>query len=148
MATSGLDPLWARAERQVPGWRSISLRLPDSADAPVSFTILRGERGRPDLRAQLTLDRQSGEVVRWEPFAAQSPGRRLRSWARWTHTGEAGGFLGQTLAGLASAGAALLVWTGSAMAWRRFFPGRRRVEKRDISVSDQTYGESHSGEIS
>jgi uncharacterized iron-regulated membrane protein len=148
VSLDGLDPLWERAERQVPGWRSLSLRLPGSGDAPVSFTILGGERGRPDLRAQLTLDRRSGEVVRWEPFAAQSPGRRLRSWARWAHTGEAEGFLGQTLAGLASAGAALLVWTGGAMAWRRFFPGRRRVEKRGTSVTDETYGESHSGEIS
>jgi uncharacterized iron-regulated membrane protein len=120
----GLDALWARAEGQVPGWQSIALRLPGSAEAPVVFTIARGQRGRPDLRAQLTLDRRSGAVVKWEPFAGQSPGRRLRSWGRFTHTGEAGGLAGQTLAGLASAGAAVLVWTGFALAWRRLFARR------------------------
>ena len=66
----------------------------------------------------------------WEPFASQSLGRRLRSWGRWVHTGEAGGLLGQTLAGLASAGAAVLVWTGCALAWRRLVPRRR--ERRTV----------------
>jgi uncharacterized iron-regulated membrane protein len=121
----GLDRLWSRAEREFPGWQSLSARLPDSPRAPVTFTIARGDRGRPDLRAQLTLDRRSGEVVRWETFVSQGPGRRLRSWIRWAHTGEAAGFFGQTLAGLATASAAVLVWTGWAMAWRRLFPRRR-----------------------
>lgn len=123
---AGLDELWARAERQVPGWQSLSLRLPEEAGDPAVFSISQGGRGRPDLRAQLSLDRQTGEVAKWEPFASQSRGRRLRSWARWVHTGEAGGLLGQTLAGLASAGATVLVWTGGALAWRRFFPRRRK----------------------
>jgi uncharacterized iron-regulated membrane protein len=125
MSLDGLDRLWSRAEREFPGWQSLSARLSDSPRAPVTFTISRGDRGRPDLRAQLTLNRRSGEVVRWETFVSQSPGRRLRSWIRWAHTGEAAGFLGQTLAGLASANAAVLVWTGWAMAWRRLFPRRR-----------------------
>lgn len=140
----GLDALWARAERQVPGWRSLTMRLPPAADAPVAFTIARGGRARPDLRAQLTLDRRSGAVVRWETFASQSRGRQLRSWGRWVHTGEAGGFLGQTLAGLASAGAALLVWTGFALSWRRFLPRRQmpaaQAEPADPVITPQTFG--------
>jgi uncharacterized iron-regulated membrane protein len=130
----GLDGLWARAERQVSDWQSLSVRLPDSADTPVTFTINRGHRGRPDLRSQLTLDRASGEVTKWEPFASQSLGRRLRGWTRWVHTGEAGGVLGQTLAGLASAAGAVLVWTGFALAWRRFFP-KKHPEKQRRPVS-------------
>lgn len=126
VSLAGLDRLRARVEREFPGWRSLSARLPGSARAPVTFTVSRGDRGRPDLRAQLTLDPRSGEVVRWETFVSQSPGRRARSWVRWAHTGEVGGAAGQTLAGLASAGAAVLVWTGWAMAWRRFFPRRRK----------------------
>lgn len=126
---TGLDGLWARAEQRVPGWQTITLRLPRSADAPVAFTILSGGRGRPDLRAQLTLDRATGEVESWQPYASQSTGRKVRSWMRWLHTGEAGGFLGQTLAGLASAGAAVLVWTGVALSWRRFFS---KAKNRDL----------------
>lgn len=125
----GLDALWAVAERQVPGWRSITLRLPTGADAPMTFTIYRGHRARPDLRGQLTVGRERGQIVRWEPYSSQSRGQKLRAWSRWVHTGEAGGFLGQTVAGLASAGGAVLVWTGLSLAWRRFFPGvsfRRR----------------------
>ncbi|MES1243400.1 MAG: PepSY-associated TM helix domain-containing protein [Acidobacteriota bacterium] len=120
MPLQGLDRAWALAERQVPDWTSLTLRLPPDADAPLSFTIYRGQRGRPDLRGQLTADRQSGEVVRWEPYSGQSRGQKLRAWLRWIHTGEAGGFLGQTIAGLASASGAFLVWTGLALAWRRF----------------------------
>jgi len=122
----GLDELWAVAEGRVAGWRSITLRLPDSPAAPVSFTIARGQRGRADLRAQLTLDRATAGTVRWEPYESQGAGRRLRTWSRWVHTGEAGGVAGQTLAGLASAGAAVLVWTGIALAWRRLLAFRLR----------------------
>lgn len=128
VSLDGLDELWAVAERQVPDWQTLTARLPEASDAPVTFTIATGQRGRPDLRAQLTL-KPGGEIEKWEPFASQSAGRRLRSWARWVHTGEAGGFLGQTLAGLASAGAAVLVWTGLALSWRRFFAWRRRTSK-------------------
>ncbi|HYG61641.1 MAG TPA: PepSY-associated TM helix domain-containing protein [Thermoanaerobaculia bacterium] len=141
----GLDPLWARAERQVADWQTLSLRLPESADAPVTFTINRGHRGRPDLRSQLTLDRARGEVVTWEPFASQSLGRRLRTWTRWIHTGEAGGVLGQTLAGIASAAGAVLVWTGFALAWRRLVPKRQSkkqtltAEEADTAAPSQAY---------
>jgi uncharacterized iron-regulated membrane protein len=115
----GLDPLWARAEQQVQGWRSISMPLPNSPDAPVIFTIDSGNGGQPQKRAQLTLNRATGEVVKWEPFSSYSTGRRIRSWLRFAHTGEAGGILGQAIAALASAGASLLVFTGLALAFRR-----------------------------
>lgn len=118
----GLDRVWAVAGRQVPEWRSITLRLPSEMDAPLAFTIYQGDRGRPDLRGQLTVDRQSGEIVRWEPYSSQSRGQKARAWLRWIHTGEAGGFLGQTIAGIASGCATVLVWTGLALAWRRFSP--------------------------
>lgn len=114
------DRLWARAEQQMNDWRSISLRLPSPADSSVTFTLDRGDGGQPQKRAQLTLDRRTGEVVRWEPFSGQTPGRRLRSLLRFAHTGEVVGLFGQTVAALASAAAALLVWTGLALALRRF----------------------------
>jgi hypothetical protein len=51
---------------------------------------------------------------------------------RFAHTGEVAGIVGQTVAGLASAGGALLVWTGLALAWRRFrsWSARRRDSAR------------------
>ncbi len=69
----------------------------------------------------LTLDPYTGNVLQKEGYADQNSGRQLRSWTRFLHTGEALGVIGKAVAGLASAGALLLVWTGFALTWRRFF---------------------------
>ncbi len=124
--TVGLDPLWARAERQVPGWVAINARLPQRPDGPVTFLIQEPVGWHPAPRSQLVLDPFTAEVVRWEPFAGQNLGRRLRAWVRPLHTGEAGGPVGQALALGASAGGVVLVWTGVALGWRRFRRWRRR----------------------
>jgi uncharacterized iron-regulated membrane protein len=116
----GLDALVARAKTQMPEWRSISFPIPVSDSAPVVFAIDGGSGGQPQQRATLTLARATGEVVRWETFADQEPGRQARTWMRFVHTGEYYGLTGQTVAGIASAGGALLVWTGIALAYRRF----------------------------
>jgi uncharacterized iron-regulated membrane protein len=123
-AKASLGSAFVRAEQQVPGWQSVSLRLPAK---PLVFSIDSGNGGRPDQRAQLTLDPRTGEVVKWEPFASYNLGRRLRTWGRFTHTGEAGGIFGQTIAATASAGAAVLVWTGLALALRRLNSWRKRL---------------------
>ena len=129
--TTGLDALWARAEQQAPDWRSINLRLPASAAAPAIFAIDRGNGGQPQLRSTLTLDAASGDVLRWEPFTSQTPGRRLRSWSRFTHTGEYYGLIGQTIAGLVSGGAVVLVYTGLALALRRLAGWVRSGSRRE-----------------
>jgi uncharacterized iron-regulated membrane protein len=124
--TAPLEPLFARARRQSPAWQSIGLRL---APGPVAaFMIDEGSGGQPQKRAQLTLDRRTGATVRWEPFASNNAGRRLRMWARFAHTGEAFGLAGQVVATAVSAAACLLVWTGVALTWRRFraWQSRRR----------------------
>lgn len=120
-----IDRLWTTAAERVPDWETISVRFETSPSAPLTFSIAQSHRGRPDLRSQLTLDPKTGEVVRWEPFSSFNLGRQLRSWARFAHTGEAGGVIGQTVAALASVGAAVLVWTGFALAWRRFRDRKR-----------------------
>jgi uncharacterized iron-regulated membrane protein len=121
VSPAGLDAARDAAAAQVPDWRTLVIRLPSSPASPLAVTIDRSSgAARPDLRSSLTLDAATGAVLRHETYASQSLGRRLRTWARWTHTGEAGGLVGQTLAALASAGGVLLVWTGLALAWRRF----------------------------
>ena len=114
------DRLWKIAEEQQTGWKIITLRFPATADTTANFTIDLGNGGQPHKRSQLTLDIKTGETVRWEPFSSNTTGRRLRSFLRFAHTGEVGGIVGQTIAALVSAGAAVLVWTGLALAWRRF----------------------------
>jgi uncharacterized iron-regulated membrane protein len=109
--------------------------MPTSGDAPVTFTIDQGNGGQPQKRAQLTLNRQNGEIERWEPFSNYTPARKLRSLMRFAHTGEVAGIAGQAIAGLASAGATFLVWTGLALCWRRF---RAWVKSRTSPVAVET----------
>ena len=125
---SGLDALVARAEQRTSAWRSITLTLPTRPDAPAVFAIDGGTGGQPQKRAELHLDRASTAELRWQPFSAGSTGRRLRSVVRFAHTGEVLGIVGQTIAGLVSLGAVVLVYTGLALAWRRLrkWAGRRQ----------------------
>jgi uncharacterized iron-regulated membrane protein len=131
------------AERQVPGWRTINMRVPTSDRAPVVFAIDKGDGGQPQHRSTLTLERASGSVVSYEAFSDQSLGRQLRSISRFAHTGEVLGIPGQTIAGLVTAGAVVLVWTGIALTLRRFraWVGRKAkrqadpVEARDASAA-------------
>lgn len=132
----GLDNLLVKAERQVEGWRSITLQLPAKPDAPVNFVIDRGNGGQPQLRAQLTLNRATAEVVRWEPASNNTLGRRLRTWLRFAHTGEVYGLPGQTVAGLVSLGGAFLVYTGLSLAWRRFYAWKGRRSREQQQVQD------------
>ena len=143
VSLAGFSALWRRAEQQVPGWQSLTLRLPASRGA-TTFTIDKGNGGRPDQRSQLTLNSQTAELVRWEPFSSNNAGRRLRSWSRFIHTGEAGGIAGQTIAGIATAGAAMLVWTGILLAFRRLLRSYRKhaKERMPAKAPDQEYAMS------
>ena len=122
---ASFDILLTRAQEQVPGWVMIMLRFQPRGDGPVTASIQGPDAFHPFQRSQLTLNRTTGDVVKWEPYANNSTGRKLRTWVRALHTGEAFGFPGQTVAGLASLGGCFLVWTGLAMAWRRFRSWRR-----------------------
>jgi uncharacterized iron-regulated membrane protein len=73
-----IDRLRTVAEQRVSAWKTISVRFETSPSTPLTFSIEQGQRGRPDLRSQLTLDPKTGEVVRWEPFASFNLGCRLR----------------------------------------------------------------------
>ncbi len=121
-----LDPvnaLWARAEKQVEGWQTIRVHLPTGPDDPVSFVIDQGTGGQPQKQSTLALDIKTGTVVDWVPFSSLNPGRQVRRFLRFAHTGEAWGLVGQTIAGVVSVFACFMVWTGLTLVWRRFFSG-------------------------
>jgi uncharacterized iron-regulated membrane protein len=118
VSLEGINAGWDLATTQVSSWRTISVRL-TGPRASLVYTVDTGYGGQPDKRGTLTVNRATGEVEKWETFDALSPGRRLRSWLRFAHTGEIYGLTGQTLAGLVSFGGAVLVYTGIALALRR-----------------------------
>ena len=117
-----LDPFLEKAGQQVPGWVSINLRLPQKEGAPVTASI---QEPAPwwvmSPRSQLSLDPKTAETVKWEPYSEQSAGRKWRTYAKYLHTGQAGGVAGQFLMCLSAIGITVMVWTGFALAWRRFF---------------------------
>ena len=125
--TVSLDAAWPRALEQVDGWRTISVRMPSGNARTAAFTIDRGTGGQPQKRDTLTVDTRTGEIVKWEPFSSLTAGRRLRSYMRFGHTGEVWGLAGQTIAGVASLGGAVLVWTGLSLAIRRLWAWRART---------------------
>lgn len=148
------DALLAIARTQVPDWSTLTLRLgngPQRGAAPASAGNTTATERRPAREAggerrgpqaatvivrtpdswprtattTLTLHPFTGEVLRREGFADLSAARQIRSWTRFLHTGEALGWAGQLVAGLASLAGCVLVYTGFALSWRRFFPRRR-----------------------
>ncbi len=116
-------------------WRTLSLSIGDTTSTTTTITIDEGDGGQPQKRHALTLDVSSGDVITWAPFTSQTAGRQARRWVRFLHTGEALGITGQTIAGLASFAAILMVWTGLALAIRRFLRWLARQRRtREIEV--------------
>jgi uncharacterized iron-regulated membrane protein len=134
VALDGLNGLMTRAEQQVEGWRTINMRIPATPAAPVVFAIDKGDGGQPQHRSTLTLDRRTGDVVAYETFTDLTLGRRIRNIMRFAHTGEVLGIPGQTIAGLVTFAGVMLVWTGIALALRRFRAWLRRRGERPQAV--------------
>ncbi len=70
----------------------------------------------------------TGDILDRSGYADQSPGRKVRVWLRYLHTGQALGWPGQLVAGIACLAGCLLTYTGFALAWRRFFGRRAATE--------------------
>ena len=122
-----IDALWAAAEKRVPEWKSISVRFPITKEAV--FTIDEGTSLNIFGRASLTLDAATAETVKWEPYAEKTSAAQIRSWMRFTHTGESFGIIGQFIGLIACIGGAFLVYTGFALAFRRLASFLRRRSK-------------------
>lgn len=124
--SGGIDAAWASSQAQIPNWRTMTTRLAASDKVPVTIAVDAGYAGQPQKRTTFTFDRASGALQKTENFQSLSPGRQWRSWLRFAHTGEIYGLAGQTVAGLVSLGAVVLVYTGLALALRRLVSWIRR----------------------
>jgi uncharacterized iron-regulated membrane protein len=132
---ASLEALFAVAAQQAPHWRSMTVRVPQRGASQLTVTLEEAKALHPYPRSILTLDAGTAAVVQWEPYASYNLGRTLRAWVRPVHTGEAGGVVGQTVATLASACGVVLVWTGLALAWRRFRARNARASRRTSDVT-------------
>jgi uncharacterized iron-regulated membrane protein len=131
---AGLNAAYEKAAATSSTWRTLTLRVPATQEAPVSFVIDHGYAGQPQKRVTLNIDRQSAEIRSKESFDDFNTGRQTRTWMRFVHTGEYYGLPGQTIAGIASAAAAVLVFTGIALSLRRFSAWRARRARADKEV--------------
>ena len=136
---AGYDTIVETAAAQVPGWTIITLRDP-APDVPLAVTVDRGTGRQPARQVQLTIEPTSGQILERRDHESLSPGRRLNRWLRYAHTGEIYGVVGQTVAGLAAAGAGGLAWTGLAMAWRRYRRWGRELDGMEPRDQDGPVG--------
>jgi uncharacterized iron-regulated membrane protein len=126
---AGIDRMLESIQGQTDGWKTISISLPTVKDKAVAFAVEKGFAGQPQHRSTITLDNATGAILKVETFGNLDPGLRARLWMRFVHTGEYYGLSGQTIAGIASLAGAILVWTGFALTYRRFFSSHEREER-------------------
>jgi uncharacterized iron-regulated membrane protein len=131
-----VNALWDRAERQTPNWKTISFRAPTARDKSVAFTVDVGN-GRPDHRGRLELDTRTADVLKWTApgTSGQLFSASYRQWMKPIHTGTVLGVFGQTIAMLVALTVLVLVYTGFALSWRRFWAWRARKRREAVGES-------------
>lgn len=110
-------------------WHSMWLEF-GSESGLVRFYIDRSIGHHPVVAYSLFLDIDTADVLRVERYSDWTPGGRAWTAARYLHTGEYFGFIGQTIAGLASLAGCFLVYSGFMLSWRRFVSSYVRRSKR------------------
>ncbi|NQZ88475.1 MAG: PepSY domain-containing protein [Colwellia sp.] len=99
-------------------WYSMWLEM-GSESGQVRFYIDRSIGNQPDVAYSLYLDSDTADVVKIKRHSDWSRGDQAWDVARYLHTGEYFGVIGQTIAGLASLASCFLVYTGFLLSWRR-----------------------------
>lgn len=110
-----MDTALAHAPR---GWTSAWLSAPQKPGAGASVNFRTSLDPVPS--GGTVAMTSEGGFDSWKPVRAD-PGTRLRFLAKPLHTGELLGWPGQLAMALASLGLLVLVWTGVASSWRRFW---------------------------
>jgi uncharacterized iron-regulated membrane protein len=130
--TLSLQSLFEIAARQIENWRRIDVYLPENLAPAITVSIDWGSGGEPAKKITLRLDRINGSIVESTSFADRTPAGKVLGYFRWVHSGEAHGLTGQTVAGVVSALAVLMAWTGVALAYRRLIQpiSRRRLLRK------------------
>lgn len=107
-------------------WYSMWMEVGETA-GEVRFFIDATIGLHPEHAYSLYLDADTGDVVKAKTQADWSKGDRAWDVARYLHTGEYFGLPGQTIAGLASLAACILVFTGFFLSWKRLITPRLKA---------------------
>jgi uncharacterized iron-regulated membrane protein len=129
-----VDSIPAMATAQMPTWKSLILRIPKSSREDVQLTIISEGPFSFLEKSQMRFKTASGERTASETYASQSLRQKIRQWIKPLHTGQAFGWVGQSIMGITALMASLMVYTGFSLAWRRF----RRVTSRNRNPGPKT----------
>ena len=126
--TPSVDPMLGMIRQEFPAWEVITLRFAPplganaSPRATANSAVVRSANQWPPFsNTTIAYDPETGGAKQTDAYASLGPGQRARRWIRLLHTGEALRWPGELVAGLGCLAGCVLVWTGLALAWRRFF---------------------------
>lgn len=121
-----LESAFELAKTTDQNWTRINVLVALKEAAPTAtFLVNNGGGILPEQRTTMVVDRSKGEITSTSGYADMQAAQKARMWVRFIHTGEQYGFIGSTIAGLASLAACFLVYTGMALSYRRFFKKSR-----------------------
>lgn len=118
-----------------PQWQNIQFSLDNVQTSSKIYNVDNGNGGEPQKRVSVLIDGFNGELIEEMKFEQKSTYSKLRSYIRFGHTGEVFGILGQTIAGIASLLACLLVYTGVMLSWKRYKNSRKVKQAEPELVS-------------
>ncbi|MCG7531075.1 PepSY domain-containing protein [Psychrobium sp. MM17-31] len=115
-----LDSQLSMLKDTYPEWQTIRFSVAAEPQNVSIFSVDNGNGGEPKKRFSVAVDNLTGVIADTSGFDDYSTYRKIRNWVRFAHTGEYYGIVGQTIAGVASFMACLLVYTGVMLSWRRW----------------------------
>lgn len=130
-----IDKQLATVKTYYPQWQNIQFSLDSMPTSSKIYNVDNGNGGEPQKRVSVLIDSLNGELVEEIKFEQKSTYSKLRSYIRFGHTGEVFGIVGQTIAGIASLLACLLVYTGAMLSWRRWKNSRKVKQAEPELVS-------------
>ena len=126
-----------RVKALYPQWQKIQFSLDTSSDSSLDnlldniptnnkvYQVDLGNGGEPQKWLKVVLNKTTGGLIQEQKIEQLSTYSQLRSYIRFLHTGGFLGPFGQTIVGLASLLACLLVYTGGILSWRRWRNSRQ-----------------------
>ncbi|KGJ94609.1 PepSY-associated TM helix domain-containing protein [Colwellia psychrerythraea] len=124
-----------KIKQYYPQWQRIQFSLDNNPTSSKIYRVDMGNGGEPQKRISILLDASTGAMIQEQRFEQLSTYSKLRSYIRFLHTGEVFGPLGQTIAGLASLFACLLVYTGVMLSWKRWKNSRKVSDNVSAQVN-------------
>ena len=122
------EQLLGSVREAYPEWQQISFELPVAKDdearirhSPVTMHVVLPDHMPSRAWIPVELDPFTGRILQMIHFNDRSPGLRARVWIRFLHTGAAYGIWGKIIVSLASIAAVIMVYTGFALSYHRFF---------------------------